>query len=94
MDAEPDIIFISETWYNSASIVHIEGYECFRKDRRDKGGSGVCIYSRVSSSLIFRELDFEQLRSGSIEQVWCGVDVGSESVLLGCIYRPEFLKNA
>ena len=94
MDAEPDIFFISETWYNSASIVHIEGYECFRKDRRDKGGSGVCIYGRVSSSLIFRELDFEQLRSGGIEQVWCAVDVGSESVLLGCIYRPEFLKNA
>ena len=91
-DASPDIIFISETWYQRWSIIHIEGYECFRRDRRDGNGGGVCIYGRATSSLIFRELDFEQFGSGGIEQVWCAVDVGIESFLLGCIYRPEFLK--
>jgi hypothetical protein len=91
-DMGPDIIFISETWFNSGSIIHIEGYECFRKDRRDGSGGGVCIYGRNSGSLIFRVLDVEQFGAEGIEQVWCGVDTGVESILLGCIYRPEFLR--
>ena len=92
-DAGPDIIFISETWFNSGSIIHIEGYECFRRDRGDGNGGGVCIYGKNSSSLIFRVLDYEQFRVKGIEQVWLAVDTGVESILLGCIYRPEFLKR-
>ena len=92
-DEDFDIIFISETWYRSSSIIRIEGYECFRRDRGDGNGGGVCIYGKTSRSLVFRELDFEQFGSVGIEQVWCAVDVGVESILLGCIYRPEFLRN-
>lgn len=91
-DIEPDIIFITETWYDSRSIIHIEGYECFRKDRGDKTGGGVCIYARTTGSIVFPEVDFAQLRSGGIEQVWCAVDVGIESVILGCIYRPDTIR--
>ena len=50
-DKEPDIIFITETWYDSLSIIHIKRYECFRKDRGDRTGGGVCIYAKTTGLL-------------------------------------------
>ena len=43
IDTDYDVRFVSETWFNKESVVNIDKYECFRKDRRDKKGGGVCI---------------------------------------------------
>ena len=88
-----DIRFVSETWFNDQSVVNIDGYKCFRRDRKSKKGGGVCIYTRISDSLSFRDTNHEQLNSSSIEQVWCVADTGKESILLGCMYRPKIIKN-
>ena len=93
LDTDYDIRFVSETWFNDQSVVTIDGYDCFRRDRKDKKGGGVCIYTRISDSLSFRETNYDQLNSSSIEQVWCVVDTGMESILLGCIYRPKIIKD-
>ena len=34
------------------------------------------------------EVTCQVLASDEIEQVWCSVKNGSESVLFGCVYRP------
>ena len=93
LDTNYDIRFVSETWFNDQSVVNIDGYNCFRRDRKSKKGGGVCIYARNSDSLSFRETNHDQLNSSSIEQVWCVVDTGKESILLGCIYRPGVIKD-
>jgi hypothetical protein len=92
INTDYDVRFVSETWFNDQSVVNIEGYDCFRKDRKsDTHGGGVCIYTRRSDSLIFRETNYDQLNSSGVEQVWCVVDTGIESILLGCIYRPKII---
>jgi hypothetical protein len=88
-----DIRFVSETWFNDQSVVNIDGYKCFRRDRKSKKGGGVCIYTRNSDSFSFRDTNHEQLNSSSIEQVWCVADTGKESILLGCMYRPKIIRN-
>ena len=93
LDTNYDVRFVTETWFNDQSVVHIDGYDCFRRDRIDKKGRGVCIYARSSGALSFRDTNYDQLNSNSIEQVWCLADTGIELILLGCIYRAKIMKN-
>ena len=66
---------------------NIEGYRFFRQDR-DKAGSGggVCIYVEKDTQAI--TVDIPELNERDIEQIWCVVRQGNDSVLIGCIYRP------
>ena len=93
LDTNYHVRFVTETWFNDQSVVHIDGYDCFRRDRIDKKGGGVCIYARSSGALSFRDTNYDQLNSNSIEQVWCLADTGIELILLGCIYRAKIMKN-
>ena len=94
VDTNYDVRFVSETWFNDLSVTYLNGYNCFRRDRKtDTQGGGVCIYTRCSDTLSFRETDYEQLNSSSVEQVWCVADTGIESILLGCIYRPKIIQE-
>ncbi len=93
IDTSYDVRFVTETWFNDQSIINIEGYDCFRKDRSNKRGGGVCIYTSSSGSFSFRGVNDEQLNSVGIEQVWCVADLGKESILLGCIYRPKIIRD-
>ena len=90
-NTEPDILFTTETWFNEKSITYLDGYNFFRNDRLNKIGG--CIYTRISKSFNFREIDYKQLQSDIDEQVWCAVDTALESILLGCIYRPKIIKD-
>ena len=54
--SDPDIMGISETWWNSKTqdnLMQIIGYNCFRQDREDTNksrGGGVCIYVKQDYS--------------------------------------------
>ena len=93
IDTAYDVRFVSETWFNDQSIINIEGYDCFRRDRNKKRGGGVCIYTVSSGPFSLTEVNDEQLNSSNIEQVWCVSDSGKEKILLGCIYRPKIMRN-
>ena len=93
VDTAYDVRFVTETWFNDQSVINIEGYDCFRRDRSNKRGGGVCIYTSSSGSFNFREINDVQLNSRDIEQVWCVADSGKELILLGCIYRPKIIRN-
>jgi len=47
VDATSNIIFISETWPHSGSIIYIEGYEYFSRDRKAGSVYRVRIYGKV-----------------------------------------------
>ncbi len=83
----PDVVCITETWWNDVSMVSLSGFTLYRFDRASgaKNG-GVCIYIRntISSS----ETKYASL-NGLEEQSWCEVHVGTEKILIGCVYRAE-----
>ena len=81
----PHLVLIAETWFGSQSAPGIQGYSLYRKDRPTRGG-GVAIY--VRSELVVVEVVDDALCSDGVEQVWCGVSVGKDRILVGCIYRP------
>jgi hypothetical protein len=85
----PDVVFITETWFNKNSVVNIPGYSIYQKDRiSKKRGGGVCIY--VKSSCISCEFLQENLELNDpvVETVWCTIRFEKENILIGCIYRP------
>jgi hypothetical protein len=90
IDHDVSVVFISKTWWSDTSAVNINGFNLFRKDRDSRGG-GVCIYIR--NSLKSYIIDVELLCSNLIEQIWCIVDLGSERIICGCIYRPGSSSN-
>ena len=84
-----DIICIAETWFKEESCPNINGYNLFRNDRVGTTGGGVCIY--VKSHLKSYNFDFDfnlSLPGTVVEAVWCLVECGEETILVGCIYRP------
>jgi hypothetical protein len=81
-----DVIFITETWYKEHFCPALDGYVLYSKSREDRNGGGVCIY--VDQQLNSFEIMEPVLREKSVEQIWCGIKVGSETILAGCVYRP------
>ena len=76
---------MAETWFTPESAPGLVGYDLHRWDRPTRGG-GVAIY--VRGDLVSVEVSNEELKGGLVEQVWCGVTVGSDRILVGCVYRP------
>jgi len=80
----PDIIFITETWFNDETPTNeteLDGYICLRRDRIKTvtNGGGVCIYVRIHGEQSF-------LNDTKIYKI------ASETFLLGCVYRT-IMKN-
>nr|XP_047135571.1 uncharacterized protein LOC124812703 [Hydra vulgaris] len=84
--SSPDIIFITETWWNDTSATIIPGYNLYRRDRMNSRGGGVCIY--VNDLIDSFEVSNEPYNNKNIEQIWCTIKMSNESILCGCIYRP------
>lgn len=78
------IVFVTETWFGENSVPFIDNYVLYRKDRKSRGG-GVAIY--VRENLCSYEVVSDRLNSKDVEQSWCEIRVGSENILVGCIYR-------
>jgi hypothetical protein len=80
----PHLVGVAETWFSKSSAPQLSGYVLYQKDREGRGG-GVCIY--VRNDLDSMEVIDLQLRKDLVEQIWCGIKIGSDRILAGCIYR-------
>ena len=87
---DASVIFISETWWSYTSATNIIGFNLFRKDRDGRGG-GACIY--IKNNIESYTIDDILLNSREIEQIWCIVEIGSEKIICGCIYRTGTSSN-
>lgn len=85
---EPNVIGITETWFDSSSASELDGYKLFRTDRNgDKRGGGVCIY--VNSCVKAFAASNESFLDTDCEQIWVTINLNEDKPLLvGCIYRP------
>lgn len=88
---KPDIVGITETWTFEDvqdSEIDMEGYTLLRKDRvvGDKmRGGGVALYIKNEISIIARD---DLTQANFQESVWCNIDIGGETTLIGICYRP------
>ena len=84
----PQVIAVGKTWFKIISIVNLNGYNLYRKDRNDgRRGGGVCLYiDRTIKSL---ELSDAVFNLGKIEHIWATVYFKNDKYLVGCIYRPN-----
>ena len=85
-EEKPHIIGITETWGNSKienSEISFDGYQTFRKDRKDRIGGGVLLYIRNDIKAVRREI-FENIEA---ETIWCEIFIGGEGTLIGVSYR-------
>lgn len=81
-----DIIFITESWFDNFYHPGIPGFDLYFTTRQEKIGGGVCIY--IKQHLKSYELTTPEFCNSKAEQVWCCVEINSERILAGCIYRP------
>ena len=85
-EEKPHIIGITETWGNTKienSEISFDGYQTFRKDRKDRIGGGVLLYIRNDIKAVRREI-FEHIEA---ETIWCEIFIGGEGTLIGVSYR-------
>ena len=84
----PHIVFVTETWFSEASnsLMKLDKYTLFSRERKDRSGGGVAIY--VRNDLNATEASTKALTRNDAEHVWCVIKLKHESILVGCIYRP------
>ena len=82
---KPQVIMVTETWFNESSTPFIGGYSLYQKNRKEAHGGGVCIY--VCESMMSVEVCDLSLCSKEVEVVWCEIKCGLDRVLVGCFYR-------
>ena len=86
-----DIIALSETWLNTTHMyndIHIENYECFRKDRGYGRGGGLLIYVKQEIPCV-RRMDLESCNGCEMLciEVRCGSN-GSDKAIVCLCYQP------
>lgn len=81
----PHLVFVAETLFVPESAPCLVGYDLHRFNRPTRG-CGVAIY--VREDLVTVEAAEEVLFDYEVEQVWYSVRVGSDRILVGCLYRP------
>ncbi|CAF0922484.1 unnamed protein product [Brachionus calyciflorus] len=87
---DPDVAVVTETWFRDSSLVNVNGYTLFRKDRNSRGG-GVAIY--VKECLCPSKVFVPNLSDNLVENIWCSIENGHDKLLIGCIYRPPSSSN-
>ena len=84
----PHIIAIAETWFTKTSIVNLEGFTLYSRNREDgRKGGGVALY--IDSKLISYEVNEGVLTNNKVEQIWVTLVNKNCKYLIGCVYRPN-----
>ena len=84
-----NVIGFSETFLGESHLnteIHINGYNCVRRDRPNGKGGGLLVYVQESLDFIHRP----DLQKAQIEAIWIEVVLKrSKNLLVGMVYRPQ-----
>ena len=81
----PDIIGISETWFQKENRMTVPGYKCIRRDRMDKKGGGILILTKentVQETTVISESD-------NNETIWIRCKIRGKSTTIAMVYRKQ-----
>ena len=84
---KPDVIILSETWFNCDNFHGLNGYSAYHTYRRDRGGGGISVFVKVS--LTSNHLPELSIMNSEIET--CAVKVSlenNEMLNIVGVYRP------
>jgi Endonuclease/Exonuclease/phosphatase family len=84
-----DIAVVSETHLkpnkHNDSVVNVDGYNLFRRDRKGRKGGGVAMYVRGSMcTTVWITPDLDSV----FEMLWVKVSRGSDVTFVGALYHP------
>ena len=82
----PHLLMITETWFKQNTITNLDNYTLFSNNRSIQPGGGVAIYVRDDVRAF--EANHIINPDPSTEQIWCSITTATDSILIGCIYRP------
>ena len=90
-----DIIALTETWLDMSgkvfnTEVQIDGYTLFHKDRDHRKGGGVALYVRDTLQCCLND---KIKTDGKTETLWVDIKDGSQTVVMGVVYRPPNTTN-
>lgn len=89
-DLSPDIVLITETWAKESigdAELKLDGYEIFRKDRKQIKGGGCIIHSKSSLNM---QLVPELTNVDKTETVWGKIKCKEADLLVGvCYHSPS-----
>ena len=87
LNATPEILIFTETWFNSSSITEIQYFNSYHTTRTSQRGGGVSIYVKEwLSSKIISHLSF---CSSNIEVCTVKIEINSFSFYIIALYRPH-----
>ena len=49
-ELKPDVMVITETWLKMVDKIEISGYNSIRKDRENKAGGGIIIFTKKNTA--------------------------------------------
>jgi exonuclease III len=82
-----DIIFLQETWLSDSQIppfFDIEGYTIVKQAKHASEHGGLLLY--INKTISFTEIHLPKHRSW--ENQFINLRIGSQSIILGNVYRP------
>lgn len=90
-EIKPDVLAISETWFNSTvsnAEVELEDFKLFRLDRLHKAGGGVCAYIR-SGIKCHKLRNLSYISEDNFHQLWLQLQYKKLKSIVICVtYRP------
>lgn len=89
---------LTETWLNKEiedSVVNIEEYTLFRKDRQNRIGGGVAILVRkeVNGHLTYPITLDNVYNFPTIDSLWLEIKIADIKIRIACIYRPDYISR-
>ena len=85
------IIALTETWLNDMDDDNfkIHGYNLTKVNRQNKGGGGICIFTRENIKIITRNDLANEESNSNTEFLFIEIlNEKSENVIMGIVYRP------
>ena len=88
-ELKPDVMVITETWLKMVDQIEISGYNSIRKDRENKAGGGIIIFTKKNT---VQEVIVKQPNEKDNNEIlWINGKIGGKAINLCASYQGAFI---